>query len=39
MIEDIRVKLKTKSSKNINLILVDNDGIDQNTNRIWTESL
>lgn len=39
IIEEIRIKLKAKSSKNISLILVDNDGIDQNTNRIWTESL
>lgn len=39
IIEEISQKLKIRNSQNIDLIFVDKDGIDNRTNKIWTESL
>ena len=39
IIEEISKKLKIRNSQIIDLIFVDKDGIDNRTNKIWTESL
>ena len=39
MIEEIGKRLKIRNTQNVHMILVDKNGIEQKTKKVWTEYL